>query len=258
MQQYSNNFNKQQQNQFNPNNFIDQFQSNMSTVKNIGTIIGGGDKINNLIDKTLQRDWLGEKIFNENVRAYFDVDNIYVLKKLKIILAPFLYRGEWISQNDYTDNNGISQSNSPKENIHAPDLYIPLMGLITFVLVSCLSAGIGENFKPEIIQINTSFCLLITFLEIFLFKFLFYLVNITNVTILNMMSHLSYRYISLTLVMISNIIIGGWITAFLMIYLLGSSIFFVFKTLRRYMNTLSDNFGIIYIYKYICLFLKDK
>jgi len=44
------------------------------------------------------------------------------------------------------------------------------MGLITFVLVSCLSSGIGENFKPEIIQSNITYTLIITFLEIYLYK----------------------------------------------------------------------------------------
>ena len=61
---------------------MDQFEQNFNTVKNISNIMGGGDKFNRLFDQTLQKDWLGEKIFNENVRAYFDIDNMYVLKKL--------------------------------------------------------------------------------------------------------------------------------------------------------------------------------
>ena len=32
----------------------------------------------------------------------------------------------------------------PKIEIHAPDLYIPLMGLMTFVLMICFSKGQGD------------------------------------------------------------------------------------------------------------------
>ena len=35
----------------------------------------------------------------------------------------------------------------PKLEVHAPDLYIPLMAFMSYVLISCLSMGIGDQLK---------------------------------------------------------------------------------------------------------------
>jgi protein transport protein YIF1 len=39
--------------------------------------------------------------------------------------------------------------NPPKYDVHAPDLYIPLMGLFTYVLLSCLAMVLGDRFRPD-------------------------------------------------------------------------------------------------------------
>ena len=33
----------------------------------------------------------------------------------------------------------------PKHEIHSPDLYIPLMGFMSYVLFACLGMGIGDE-----------------------------------------------------------------------------------------------------------------
>ncbi len=60
-----------------------------------------------------------------------------------IILCPYVYRGEWTktSQEYNQDHMGFL---APKYEIHAPDLYIPLMGFMTYVLLGCLSLGYGD------------------------------------------------------------------------------------------------------------------
>jgi hypothetical protein len=39
--------------------------------------------------------------------------------------------------------------NPPKYDVHAPDLYLPLMGLFTYVLLSCLAMVLGDRFRPD-------------------------------------------------------------------------------------------------------------
>ena len=82
--------------------------------------------------------------FNKDIRYYFDVDNRYVLEKMGIILAPLLWRGEWGKhKNEHGDSHmGFLE---PKLEVHAPDLYIPLMAFISYVLISCLNKGIGDQ-----------------------------------------------------------------------------------------------------------------
>ncbi|EAR96999.1 Hrf1 family protein (macronuclear) [Tetrahymena thermophila SB210] len=218
-----------------------QFNQYASTAKNLFTAFGPQLIPDNIIPTgNFAEKW----IFNSYVRSFFDIDNMYILRKMKLILFPFLQRGEWeVKVNEYASSSQEQNFISPKDNPHSPDLYLPLMGLITFVLVSCLSVGIGDNFQPEIIQRNTSYCLFITFIEIYLYKFLFFLVGIKNIGILNMLSHLSYRFLSLTCILICNLSFGGWFTFILMVYLLTTSVFFIFKTLKRYIQTMSDSFG---------------
>jgi hypothetical protein len=78
--------------------------------------------------------------FNKDIRYYFDVSNTYVLKKLLIVLCPFMAPGEWTktSQEHHPDHLGFLPA---KFEIHAPDLYIPLMGFMTFIILACLSYG---------------------------------------------------------------------------------------------------------------------
>lgn len=57
-----------------------------------------------------------------NLKTYFAVDTSYVLKKLSIVLFPFSHKN-WMLQ--------YSQSGPtpPREDVNAPDLYIPGLGL---------------------------------------------------------------------------------------------------------------------------------
>jgi hypothetical protein len=44
------------------------------------------------------------------------------------------------------------------------------MALVTFILVSCLSVGIGDDFSPEVISNNGVKCILLSLMELFLYK----------------------------------------------------------------------------------------
>ena len=75
------------------------------------------------------------------MKEYFDVDNQYVLKKLLIILFPFTVRGEdgWKRKNgasyDFSNEEEYNATRSPRNDEQAPDLYIPLMAHITFIII---------------------------------------------------------------------------------------------------------------------------
>ncbi|KRX05175.1 hypothetical protein PPERSA_06809 [Pseudocohnilembus persalinus] len=208
----------------------------------------------------LNTDFLTSKLFSQENKYYFNVDSKYVLNKLRIILLPFIEKGEWgksTSIDCWGSNEESGETDqhqgfaSPVNNVHAPDLYLPFMGLITFILISCLSVGIGDDFTPSIIQNNLSKCLFISLLEIFLFKIGFFIANLKSGTFLesslDLASHLNYRYINLTIILILNLVMGGIITFIVLIYLFGSSAFFVYKTLMRYSNDQEEKRKVIYI-----------
>ena len=80
----------------------------------------------------------------DGLKPYFDVDNKYVLIKLKQIFWPF-YKNKINSSNlQENDNNRFS--------IEHIDLYLPIMSFITYVL----AVGFNTAFKnPELFQQQT-------------------------------------------------------------------------------------------------------
>lgn len=53
--------------------------------KYLRKISGFGDKYDSFLNS----------VFSSQYRFYFDVDNMYVVKKSIMTLAPYLYRGNW-------------------------------------------------------------------------------------------------------------------------------------------------------------------
>ena len=57
-------------------------------------------------------------VATSHIKNYFAVDTNYVLKKLVILLFPFTHKN-WSPQ--YQQSDPVS----PKQDVNAPDLYIP-------------------------------------------------------------------------------------------------------------------------------------
>ena len=91
------------------------------------------------------------------IKDYFDVTNEYVMHKLKIIVLPFLVNSEdWKRQQGGAglgydaDNSAGLQESTPRNDIQAPDLYIPLMAYVTFILlVGLIKAFVKEEYTVE-------------------------------------------------------------------------------------------------------------
>ena len=84
---------------------------------------------------------------------YFDVSDTYVATKLKMLICPFLCL-DWMPTLDDMDKPA-----SPRFNKVSADLYIPLMGLMTYVLL--LTAYGTQTSEPGV---STSLSSLVFFL----------------------------------------------------------------------------------------------
>ncbi|TGZ65979.1 hypothetical protein CRM22_005577 [Opisthorchis felineus] len=114
---------------------------------------------------------------SSRIKYYFAVNNSYVAKKLGLLLFPFAHT-KWSTHFD------PSGPVPPGDDLNAPDLYIPLMAFITYVLVSGAIMGIQSRFSPELLGILSSEALGWLLLELLVFMFCIYVFNIQ--------SHLSY------------------------------------------------------------------
>ena len=87
-------------------------------------------------------------------RYYFDVTEAYAWNKLKLVACPFLHKGSWARIPEQVA--GGLTFKPPRNDINAPDLYIPLMGFWSYVLAaSTLQVRRGE-FSPEGVAVHAS------------------------------------------------------------------------------------------------------
>lgn len=74
--------------------------------------------------------------------------NSYVLQKILLILFPFRHKS-WQRLVAHTAMDGKANEETfspPRDDINAPDLYIPAMAFVTYVLLVGLSSGVKSKY----------------------------------------------------------------------------------------------------------------
>jgi len=144
------------------------------------------------------------------LRPYFAVDNSYVKRKMTKVLFPFLYR-DWARVEIMEPNpDGSSKYAPPQEDENAPDLYIPSMGLLTYVLLCALCYGNAGKFDPEVLPDVTSKCVVTQILEVIAIRIGFYLME-APVSILDLLCYTGYKYLGLSVNMLSGLTVGHFL-----------------------------------------------
>lgn len=95
----------------------------------------------------------------------------------------------------------------PNSDENAPDLYLPLMSLITYCLLCALTYGTSGQFNAEVIVDVTTKCFVTQVLEVLLLRFGFYLMQ-APVQILDLFSYTGYKYLGLTCNMCFGLLLG--------------------------------------------------
>lgn len=125
----------------------------------------------------------------------------------------------------------------PYSDENAPDLYLPVMSLITYCLLCALTYGTSGEFNPEVIPDVTSKCFITQVLEVLLIRFGFYMMNAPT-PILDLFAYTGYKYLGLTINMICAILMSllgygtlGFYGTFL--WTASSATFFMLKTMAN-------------------------
>ncbi|XP_014247309.1 protein YIF1B-like [Cimex lectularius] len=133
------------------------------------------------------------------IRHYFAVDTSYVLNKLKLIIFPY-------SNKDWSRKYIDSVPAKPRYDVNCPDLYIPLMGYVTYLLVVGLVLGIQNRFDIEVLAKLASQSIAFIFLEIGIQLLTLYITNIqTNVTALELIALSGYKFIGIIIAALLSI-----------------------------------------------------
>lgn len=141
------------------------------------------------------------------LRPYFAVDNVYVKRKMLRVLFPFAFRN-WAREAAGADAEGKISYAPPQHDDNAPDLYIPVMSLLTYVLLCALCYGTAGKFDPDVLPDVTTKCLGFQLLEVIAIRIGFYLME-APVPILDLFCYTGYKYLGLVINMFSGITVGN-------------------------------------------------
>ncbi|XP_043702111.1 protein YIF1B-B-like [Telopea speciosissima] len=134
---------------------------------------------------------------------YFQVNEQYVRNKLKIILFPFLHRGHWTRITE--PFGGRLSYKPPIYDINAPDLYIPLMAFVTYVVLCGFSLGLVGKFSPEALSLQFTKGLLGWFLQVMVLKLSLYSLGGGEAPFLDIVAYGGYAFTGTCLAVLGRI-----------------------------------------------------
>ncbi|XP_026989955.1 protein YIF1B isoform X1 [Tachysurus fulvidraco] len=174
-----------------------------------------------MMDKNLDRF-----IPISKLKYYFAVDTVYVGKKLGLLVFPYMHENWEVS---YRQETPVA----PRLDVNAPDLYIPAMGFITYVLVAGLALGTQNRFSPEILGMQASSALVWLIMEVLAILLSLYLVTVnTDLTTIDLVAFSGYKYVGMIVGVLTGLLFGrtGY---YLSLFWCCTSIFvFTIRTLR--------------------------
>ena len=111
-----------------------------------------------------------------HVKHHFNVSNSYVMKKIRLVLFPWMHK-PW-SRKVRRSEGGQTEWQTPREDINSPDLYIPLMALVTYILLVAVHYGLQQKFDPTLLGQSASRAIAVVIVEFIFVKSGCYLLNV--------------------------------------------------------------------------------
>ncbi|KAI9375841.1 ER to Golgi transport protein Yif1 [Aspergillus egyptiacus] len=196
-----------------------------------------------------------EQNFNRYVsipalKHYFNVSNSYVINKLALVLFPWRHK-PWSRQQTRlttaaTGPDGqISQQQyssmflPPRDDLNSPDMYIPVMALVTYILLSAMLAGFRGNFHPELLGATTTTAIAVIVFEIICLKLATYILSISNDSqLLDLVAYSGYKFVGIIVTLVASEVMtpgrgtGGWVGWVVFIYTFLANAFFLLRSLK--------------------------
>ncbi|XP_054855066.1 protein YIF1B isoform X2 [Eublepharis macularius] len=157
------------------------------------------------------------------LKYYFAVDSLYVGRKLGRLLFPFLH------QVQYQQDRPVA----PRLDVNAPDLYIPVMAFITYILVAGLALGTQNRFSPDLLGLQASSALAWLIVEVLAILLGLYLVTVnTDLTTIDLVAFSGYKYVGMIVGLVAGLLFGKTGYFLLLSWCCLSIFVFMIRTLR--------------------------
>ena len=153
----------------------------------------------NMGKQIMKNSKIGSYFTLESLKPYFDIDNKYVLIKLRYLFLPFL-KQKSVNSSDI------------KYNIENSDLYLPIMSFITYVLVICFITALKDPavFNPQTLgkKLSKDFSLYI--MNASITKFVMFIFLNKPLSFMEIFSLVGYKFVYMIIyVIIKNFVVSS-------------------------------------------------
>ncbi|KAF7547765.1 hypothetical protein G7Z17_g7496 [Cylindrodendrum hubeiense] len=172
------------------------------------------------------------------LKHYFNVSNSYVANKLFLVLFPWRHK-PWSRKQAVGANGQEGWYLPPRDDVNSPDMYIPVMALVTYILLSTLIAGLRGQFQPELLGYTATTGLLVVIVEIFALKLGCYLLSISSQSqLFDLIAYSGYKFVGIIVTIVVAEIFsggkgtGGWVGYIVFFYTFLANALFLMRSLK--------------------------
>ncbi|KAF8965454.1 YIF1-domain-containing protein [Flammula alnicola] len=175
----------------------------------------------------VQRNF-GTIIPSNNIKHYFNVSNSYVIKKLRLLLFP------WIHKSYFRRPRAQGEWLPPREDLNSPDLYIPVMAIFTYILLTTLHSGINERFSPLILGESASRAAAVVLCDFAFVKLGCYILNIQGSSqVIDLIAYGGYKFVGVIFTLAAGFLgLKGLLWTIIFLYAFAANAFFMLRSLR--------------------------
>ena len=170
-----------------------------------------------------------------------------MVNKLFVVLVPWRHK-PWSRKQSIGPNGQEGWFLPPRDDLNSPDMYIPLMALVTYILLVPMVAGLQGSFKPDLLGYTATYASVVVFAEILLLKFGCYLLSISNDSqLLDLVAYSGYKFVGVIVtILVSEIMnggkgTGGFVSWFVFGYTFFANAFFLVHSLRTPCGTIANS-----------------
>ncbi|KAJ8387455.1 hypothetical protein AAFF_G00156930 [Aldrovandia affinis] len=210
-----------------PNNLFSDPMASAAVMYGSSLASQGKDMVNKEISRFMSVNKL---------KYFFAVDTKYVMKKLLLLMFPYTHQ-DWEVR--YHRDTPLT----PRHDVNAPDLYIPTMAFITYILLAGMALGIQKRFSPEVLGLCASTALVWVIIEVLVMLLSLYLLTVhSDLSTFDLLAYSGYKYVGMIFTVLCGLLFGsdGYFVA--LAWSSCALMFFIVRSLRMKILS-SDSMG---------------
>ncbi|XP_053133390.1 protein YIF1A [Hemicordylus capensis] len=137
------------------------------------------------------------------LKYFFAVDTSYVMKKLALLVFPYVHQN-W----EVRYHRDVPLT--PRQDVNAPDLYIPSMAFITYILLAGMTLGLQKRFSPEVLGVCASTAFVWVVIEVLALLLGLYLATVqSDLSTFDLLAYCGYKYVGMIMAVVGGLIFGS-------------------------------------------------